>query len=136
MSSQSHPLTKKDVGSTRGTARKQDVSYDYSHQVESDIDVKSMWPGEIIDIRSNRNKYLTEGDGIRHQNSGLQALHNNAYQNECRKKKWKVIDIPASDIPSNFSHQLALSKGLITEIDYKELKNEQIERRRLAKSGF
>jgi len=70
------------------------------------------------------------------QNSGLQALHNNEYQKECRKKKWKVVDIPASDIPSNFSHQLALSKGLITEIDYQELKNEQIERRRLAKSGF
>lgn len=139
-----HPLTNLNVGKTRGTVRIEDDSYDYSHQQY----IRSMWPGETEDPSDPDNRYIADPkkEGVRHQNNGLTKEIADGYQLEQRDKNWLVIDIdegmpekPQSfaesmtnyQLRSRFGEMLAHARGLASEIELKELADEQEERRRI-----
>ena len=132
MQRQHHPLTNANVGSTRGAVLTEDASFDidYSHHEY----IRSMWPGETVNVYDSDNAYDPDV-GIRHQNSGLDASIHNGYQRDCHARNWRVIDILASDIPSNWYHQVAIAIGISSEAELNELAVEQDERIQLAKDG-
>ena len=94
------PLTNY-VGSTRAL-RPEEASFDKSQHVDMEEYVDSMWPGKERPVQ-----------GYSHRQADLRA------------KKWKVVDVPVSNISSKWNQQMVVAKSLVTQSELDVLINEQ-----------
>ena len=89
------------VGSTRAL-RPEDASFDKAQHVDMEEYVDSMWPGKERPVQ-----------GYSHHQANLRA------------KKWKVVDVPVSNISSKWNQQMVVAKSLITQSELNVLIDEQ-----------
>ena len=89
------------VGSTRAL-RPEDASFDKAQHVDMEEYVDSMWPGKERPVQ-----------GYSHHQATLRA------------KKWKVVDVPVSNIRSKWNEQMVVAKSLITQSALDVLIDEQ-----------
>ena len=89
------------VGSTRAL-RPEDASFDKAQHVDMEEYVDSMWPGKERPVQ-----------GYSHHQATLRA------------KKWKVVDVPVSNIRSKWNEQMVVAKSLITQSELDVLIDEQ-----------
>ena len=89
------------VGSTRAL-RPDEASFDKAQHVDMKEYVDSMWPGKERPVQ-----------GYSHHQASLRA------------KKWKVVDVPVSNISSKWNQQMEIAKGLVTQSELDVLINEQ-----------
>lgn len=89
------------VGSTRAL-RPEDATFDKSQHVDMEEYVDSMWPDKERPVQ-----------GYSHHQADLRA------------KKWKVVDVPVSNISSKWNQQMVVAKSLVTQSELDVLINEQ-----------
>ena len=89
------------VGSTRAL-RPEEASFDKAQHVDMEEYVDSMWPGKERPVQ-----------GYSHHQASLRA------------KKWKVVDVPVSNISSKWNQQMVVAKSLVTQSELNVLIDEQ-----------
>ena len=94
------------VGNTRAL-RPEEASFDKAQHVDMEEYVDSMWPGKERPVQ-----------GYSHHQADLRA------------KKWKVVDVPVSNISSKWNQQMVVAKSLVTQSELNVLIDEQEERER------